>query len=158
MRKALLIAISTCLLVSVLLATSSAEKKRTGSAAYTLELFEGDKLFQEVGLVPKMPNLSVYGYSIFRIPAGRVAQTPAGERVYAFQIVHDLKGDAVRLEVLALLEDPDTVSEAHPMHTLRKQPAGTYEIGNNETISLRGMAEFGARPLTAKVKQEGSWF
>jgi hypothetical protein len=155
MRKAFLIAISTCLLVSGLLATATAERH---SAAYTLELFEGDKLFHHVGLIPKMPNLSIYGYSIFRVPAGQMAQTSNGERVYAFQIVHGLKGDAVKLEVLALLEDPDTVSEANPMHKLRKQPAGIYEVSNNETISLGGMADFGVRPLTAKVKQDGNWF
>lgn len=155
MRKAFLFTITTCLLASCLLASVTAESR---SAAYTLELFEGDKLFHEVGLIPEMPRLSVYGYSIFRVPATQAAKTRDGQRVYAFQIVHALKDDVVKLEVLALLEDPDTVSEAHPMHKLRKQPTGIYEVGNNDSIALGGMAEFGVRPLTARVKQEGDWY
>jgi hypothetical protein len=157
MKKALLAAISTCLLVSCFVAATAAAADNN-RAAYTLELFEGEKLFHDVGLIPRMPGLGIYGYSIFRIPAGQKAQTANGETIYAFQIVYDLKGSTVKLEVLALLEDPDTVSEAHPMHKLRKQAAGVYEVGNGESVSLAGMADFGARPLTAKVRQEGNWF
>ena len=156
MKKVRLTIVSICLLMFCLAA--SAAGGRGHNPGYTLELLAGEKPVHNVGLIPKMPNLSVYGYSIFRVPAGQKARTARGERVYAFQIVHELKGETVKLEVLALLEDPDTVTEAHPMHGLRKQPAGVYGVGTGESISLSGMTEFGARPLTAKVRQEGDWF
>jgi hypothetical protein len=154
MKKACLIAISTGLLATCVVASAAARKNK----GYILELFDGDALFHDVDVAPKMRGVIFFSYSIFRVPASQTAQTPDGQRVYAFQIVHELRGDAVKLEVLALLEDPDTVSEEHPMHGLKKQAAGVYEVGNGESVVLSGMTNFGVRPLTAKVKQEGAWF
>ena len=154
MKKAQLLVISISLLMSCVTVVALGRSEK----GYNLEIYSDGKLFRSDGLYPKLPGLFVYSYSIFRPPQGQEAKTPKGERVYAFQIVPQLEGARVRVEVLALLEDPDTVSEAHPLHKFKKQSVAVYHIGADESITLSEMTRFGVRPLTLKVKQAGEWF
>ena len=154
MKKAQSLVVTITLLMSCFTVAALGRSEK----GYDLEIYSDGKLFLSKGLYPKLPGLSVYSYAIFRPPQGQTAQTPEGERVYAFQIVPQLKGERVLVEVLALLEDPDTVSEAHPLHKFKKQSVAVYSVGADEAIELSEMTRFGVRPLTVKVKQAGHWF
>jgi len=57
----------------------------------------------------------------------------------------------VSIEILALLEDPDTVSEAHPLPKFKKQTVGLYDLRAGDEATVSGMSKLGAEPLKIKV-------
>ena len=118
---------------------------------YDVEIYSEGELFAVGAAVPQPPGHFVYSFTIFNVPKGQSAQTPEGERVYAFQIIRTLAKDSVELEVLALLEDPHTVSESHPLHKFKKQAVATYTAHAGETLTLTEMMRFGVQPLEIKI-------
>jgi hypothetical protein len=85
------------------------------------------------------------------MPKNQNARTSEGEQVYAFQIISQLSGDSVNIEILALLEDPDTISEAHPLHKFKKQTVGSYDLRAGDEATASEMSKLGAEPLKIKV-------
>jgi hypothetical protein len=118
---------------------------------YDLEIYRGEKLFHTMQVQPQSPGSFVFSFLIYRVPKDQTARTKEGARVYAFQIVPGLEDDVVKVEVLALLEDPDTVSEEHPLHNFKKQSVGSYSIRVGESVKISEMSKLGAQPLTLKV-------
>ncbi len=114
---------------------------------YNIEIYANGKLFD---FLPLASDSASYSYLIFRVNT-ETARTPEGEKVFAFQILRKIEKDSMQIEVLALLEDPNTVSEAHPMDKLKKQPVATYNIVEGEKIALSEMTKFGVHPLEIRV-------
>ena len=129
--------------------------QEVGRNGLTVEIYYNGELFRNHALLPTPPGHYVYSYSIFRVPKGEVSNTREGDRVFAFQILPSLKGDSARVEILALLEDPDTVSEAHPMERIKKRPVASHLARAGETVRVSEMSQFGMRPLEIKIKAVG---
>ena len=119
--------------------------------SYDLEIYSGEKLFHTMRVPIQPRNGFIYSFAIYRIPKEHRAQTQEGERIYAFQIVPAREEGLVRVEVLALLEDPNTVSEEHPLHLFKKHSLGFYPIPVGESVIISEMTKLDAKPLTFKV-------
>jgi hypothetical protein len=118
---------------------------------YDLEIYAGEKLFVTMQVKPQHPPYFTYSFSLYRVPVDQSARTSEGDRIYAFQIVPSHYYDVVKVEVLALLEDPHTISEEHPLDKFKKQSVGTYTIHDGESVKISEMSKLGAQPLTLKV-------
>ena len=148
MKTVLLIVIA-----SFLLAASSivvfATKPNTES--FDVEIYAKGELWRSMSLSPPNPGEYSYSFAIYRTPKNQNARTSEGEQVYAFQIIPQLSGNSVNIEILALLEDPDTVSEAHPLHKFKKQTVGLYNLRAGDEATASEMSKLGAEPLKIKV-------
>lgn len=118
---------------------------------YDVEIYANGELYHVVKLLPPEPNRFTYSFSIYRVPDGQVAKTAEGERIYAFQIVPQLEEGLVKVEVLALLEDPSTISEGHPLHSFNKQVVASYRLSAGESIAVAEMSDVGVKPLKIRV-------
>jgi hypothetical protein len=146
MKKTILLAAAAFLICSTVIVFAG---HKTDS--YDLEIYSGEKLFYTMPVPPQPPDGFIYSYSIYRVPKDQSALTREGAHIYAFQIVPGLEDGLVKVEVVALLEDPNTVSEEHPLHKFKKQPVGSYSIRVGESIIISEMTKLGAKPLTLKM-------
>jgi hypothetical protein len=149
MMKTVLLILSA----SVLLGASSISVSATKPSLKTLdvEIYAKGELWDVMSLSPPNPGTFTYRFAIYRVPKGQDARTSDGEHIYAFQIIPQLSGDSVHIEIPALLEDPNTVSEAHPLHEFKKQTVGSYDLDAGEEALASEMAKLGAEPLKIKV-------
>ena len=118
---------------------------------YDLEIYSGEKLFHTMRVPSQVPSGFIYSFLIYRVPKDQGARTREGARIYAFQIVPALEDGLVKVEVVALLEDPNTVSEEHPLHKFKKQSIGSYSIRVGDSVIISEMSKLGAKPLTLKI-------
>jgi len=123
-----------------------------------VEIFSGGKFFHSMNLIPPKSGRFSYSFSIYRVPEGEISQTAENQRIYAFQILPQVEGDMVKIEVLALLEDPNTVSEEHPLHNFKKQTVASYNLRKGESVSVTEMSQLGAKPLELKVTNQETRF
>src|SRR6185369_3400595 len=146
MRKENLLLAGAFLIWSTVLAFAGHKTER-----YDLEIYAGEKLSHTIQVPTQSPGRFTYSFSIYRVPADQSAMTSEGARIYAFQILPNLDGDQVNVEVLALLEDPDAVSEEHPLHKFKNQSLGWYRVRVGESVKISEMSKLGAQPLTLKI-------
>jgi hypothetical protein len=150
MMKTVLLIVSASLLLAASRVVVSATKPNTESL--DVEIYAKGELWQSMSLSPpNLPGEYSYTFAIYRMPKNQNARTSEGEQVYALQIISHLSGDSVNIEILALLEDPDTVSEAHPLHKFKKQTVGSYDLGAGDEATASEMSKLGAEPLKVKV-------
>ena len=149
MKTALLI-VSASLLLAASSVVVSAAKPTTES--FDVEIYAKGKLWHSMSLSPpKLPGEYSYTFAIYRIPENQNARTAEGEQVYAVQIISHLSRDGVSIEILALLEDPDTISEAHPLPKFKQQSVGLYYLRAGDEATVSEMKKLGAEPLKIKV-------
>jgi hypothetical protein len=150
MMKTVLLIVSASLLLAASSVVVSATKPNTES--FDVEIYAKGELWRSMSLrPPNLPGEYSYSFAIYRMPKNQNARTSEGEQVYAFQIISHLSGDSVNIEILALLEDPDTVSEAHPLHKFKKQTVGSYDLRAGDEATASEMSKLGAEPLKIKV-------
>ena len=130
------------------IAVSAGEPNEKG---YDVEIYANGELHHVIELLPPTPGRFIYSFSLYRVPDGQVAETAEGERIYAFQIVPQLEEDLVKIEVLALLEDPSLISEKHPLHKFKKQAIASYRLSAGESVTVAEMSDFGVKPLKFRV-------
>jgi len=150
MMKTVLLIVSASLLLAASNVVVSATRPNTESL--DVEIYAKGKLWRSMSLSPpNLPGEYSYTFAIYRMPENQNARTSEGEQVYAFQIISHLSRDSVSIEILALLEDPDTVSEAHPLPKFKKQTVGLYDLRAGDEATVSGMSKLGAEPLKIKV-------
>jgi hypothetical protein len=151
MKKTIVLPAAAFLICSAVIVFAGHHTTGHETDNYALEISSGEKLLNTIE-VPRQPRGGfVYTFSIYRVPEDQAAQTLEGERIYAFQILPSLDYDSVNVEVVALLEDPKTVSEEHPLHKFKKQSLGFYNIRFGESVTISEMMRLKAKPLTLKV-------
>jgi hypothetical protein len=150
MMKTVLLIVSASLLLAASIVVVSATRPNTESL--DVEIYAKDKLWRTISLSPpKIPGEYSYSFAIYRVPEDQNARTPEGEQIYAFQIISELSRDSANTEIVALLEDPRTVSEAHPLHKFKKQSVGFYDLRAGDEATATEMSKLGAEPLKIKV-------
>lgn len=150
MMKTVLLIVSATLLLAASSVVVSATKPNTES--FDVEIYAKGKLWHTISLSPpKIPGEYSYSFAIYRVPKDQNARTSEGEQIYAFQIISELSRDSVNTEIVALLEDPRTVSEAHPLHKFKKQTVGYYDLRAGDEATASEMSKLGAEPLKIKV-------
>ena len=148
--KTVLLTVSASLLLAASSVVVSATKPNTES--FDVEIYAKGKLWRSMSpSPPKFPGEYSYSFAIYRVPTDQNARTSEGEQIYAFQIISELSRNGVNTEILALLEDPRTVSEAHPLHKLKKQTVGYYDLAAGDEATVSEMSKLGAEPLKIKV-------
>jgi TonB family protein len=134
---------------------TKSEKKESNNKneekVYKVEMYSNGERVASVTLTPDTPGRTKYGYVLRTIPKNQIATTLEGEKVYALQLLPRLQKDTVKVEVIALLEDPETISNEHPLDKLKKQLVSTYNISEGEQITLSEMTQFGMLPLEIRV-------
>jgi hypothetical protein len=150
MMKTVLLIVSASLLLAASSVVVSAAKPNTES--FDVEIYAKGELWHTISLSPpSLPGEYSYSFAIYRTAKNENARTSKGEQVYAFQIIAHLSRDSVNIEILALLEDPRTVSEAHPLHKFKKQTVGLYDLRAGDEATASEMSKLGAEPLKIKV-------
>jgi hypothetical protein len=149
MTKTVLLIISASLLLAASSVIASATKPSPESL--DVEIYAKGELWHTMSLSPPKPGTYSFSFMIYRVPKDQNALTSAGEQIYAFQIIPQLSGDSVNIEILALLEDPNTISEAHPLHKFKKQSVGSYDLQSGDEATASEMSKLGAEPLKMKV-------
>ena len=150
MMKTVLLIVNASLLLAASSVVVSATKPTT--EGFDVEIYAKGKLWKSMSLTPpKIPGEYSYTFAIYRIPKNQNARTSDGEQVYAVQIISHLARDSVSIEILALLEDPDTVSEAHPLHKFKKQTVGLYNLREGDEATASEMSKLRAEPLKIKI-------
>jgi len=148
MKTVLLIVIASLLLTTSSIVVS-ATKPKTDS--FDVEIYAKGELWHSMSLSPPNPREYSYRFAIYRTPKNQNGRTSEGEQVYAFQIIPQLSGNSVNIEILALLEDPRTVSEAHPLHKFKQQTVGSYDLRAGDEATASEMSKLGVEPLKIKV-------
>src|SRR5262245_32679712 len=113
MMKTVLLIVSASLLLAASSIFVSATKP--SSDGLDVKIYAKGELWNVMSLTPDDPGRLTYRFAIYRVAKGQDFRTSDGAGIYAFQIIPQLSGDSVNVEILALLEDPNTVSEAHPL-------------------------------------------
>lgn len=150
--KTVLLVVSASLLLAASTVVVSATKPNT--EGLDVEIYAKDKLWRSMSLSPpSFPGEYSYTFAIYKVPKNQNARTSEGEQVYAFQIISHLSRDTVNIEIVALLEDPDTISEAHPLPKFKKQDVGFYNLRAGDEATASEMSKLGAEPLKIKVVQ-----
>lgn len=150
MMKTVLLIVSASLLLVASSVVVSATKPNT--EGLDVEIYAKGKLWRSISLSPpNLPGEYSYTFAIYRVPKDQNVRTSEGEQVYAFQIISHLSRDSVTIEILALLEDPRTVSEAHPLHKFKKETVGLYNLRAGDEATASEMSKLGADPLKIKV-------
>jgi hypothetical protein len=153
MRHVMMRFVVAFLLMAILSIAVSADG--LNGKGYDVEIYANGELNHIFELLPPKPGHLTYSFSIYGVPNGRVAKTAEGEQIYAFQIVPQLEGGFVKVEVLALLEDPSTISEDHPLHKFKKQVVAAYSLSAGESITVTEMSSLGVEPLKIRVVSRG---
>jgi hypothetical protein len=150
MMKAVLLIVSASLLLAASSLVVAATQPNT--EGLNVEIYAQGDLWHSMSLSPpKFPGEYSYTFAIYRVPKNQNARTSEGEQVYAFQIISHLNRDSVSIEILALLEDPQTISEAHPLDKFKQQSVGTYNLRAGEDATVSEMSKLGTEPLKIKV-------
>lgn len=130
-----------------------AETKSTAqpdAEIYEVEVYANGKVWMTLESNSPKSGGTVSSYSLYPIPDGQTARTAAGERIYAFQLIADDRGDAINVKIIALLEDLKTVSDLHPLHEFKKQTIASYNVRAGETATVSEMSKLGVAPLELK--------
>ncbi len=119
---------------------------------YEVEVYAGGKLYTTMKLNIPKPGAYVFQYSLYQLSEEQKAQTAEGKQIYAFQLIPTIpEEDVVAVEILALLEDVNTVSNSHPLHEFKKQTVASYSVRNGESAVVSEMSQLGVKPFEIKV-------
>jgi hypothetical protein len=101
--------------------------------------------------IPK-PGAYVFQYGLYHLSEEQKAQTAEGKQIYAFQLIPTIpEEDVVAVEIVALLEDLNTVSNSHPLYEFKKQTVASYSVRNGESAVVSEMSQLGVKPFEIKV-------
>lgn len=118
---------------------------------YKVEIHADGKLYSTMGLRAPKPGGAVFQYGLFRVPEDRTAQTVDGQRIYAFQLIPTPEKDSVKIEIAALLEDLNTVSNSRPLHEFKKQTVAARTVRTGESAVVSEMSQLGVQSFELRV-------
>jgi hypothetical protein len=80
-----------------------------------------------------------------------IVQSPSNSQAPRFKITSKIEGDAVRVEVFALLGNMNKISSVKEIEEMPQEAVASFLVRQGETIQVSEVTRFGVEPLEIKV-------